>query len=609
MIGGAQGSGINSVAEAFSKACLRGGLEIFANIEYHSNIKGEHSFYRVRVEDKPVHSHLNWTDILIALDKETLLGDIHKAQPTHKGHIPEITPGSGGIIYDSDLKISQNDFGRKDIKLFPVPFKTLLLNVLKPIGKDKELSKYQVMVNTIAFGASIGLIEYDFDIVADVIRESFTGRKADLAELNVTAAKIGYDYVKQNFHNGLEYKLQKLENNQKRILMRGVQAVAIAKFKAGCAFQTYYPITPATDESEYLESNQKDYDIIVLQAEDEIAALNMATGAAHAGVRAASSTSGPGFSLMAEGLGWAGATEAPGPVIILYQRTGPSTGLPTRTEQGDLRFVLHASHGEFPRIVLAPGDVEECLYDTFEAFNLAEKFQVPVIVIADKHLASSYMSLKMPDTQRLKVDRGELLTEAELSKILDYSRYKHTESGISPRSLPGQKNGIFWASGEEHDEKGHLTEDAQNRTRMMKKRMRKILTADEIIPESMRVSLFGPTNADLTLVGWGSTKGPILDAMPDIEEEGHTVNFVQIRYMMPFPSKFVYQVLSKSKTTILVENNYSGQLGGLIRETCGIAMDHKVLKFDGRAFSQNDVYDGVVDSLKNRRKEVVVSYA
>src|SRR5438034_9667900 len=359
MIGGPQGSGINSVAESFAKACIRGGLHVFANIEYHSNIKGEHSYYRLRVDSREPRSHVDWVDLLVALDRETMFGDLNKVHPTHRGHRHEVSPG-GGIVYDSSLKLQPESFGRDDIKLFPVPYMDLLIDALKEFGKDKELSKYQVMVNTIALGASIGLVDYDFDLATEAIKEGFTGRKAALGDLNISAARRGYDYAKKMFgQNAFPIRLRKQPLGAKRMMIRGVQSIAIGKLKAGCGFQTYYPITPATDESEYLESHQPDYNMIVVQAEDEISAINMATGAAHAGLRSSTSTSGPGFSLMAEGLGWAGTTEAPGPVIILWQRSGPATGMPTRTEQGDLRFALHAAHGEFPRMIIAPGDVVE----------------------------------------------------------------------------------------------------------------------------------------------------------------------------------------------------------------------------------------------------------
>ncbi|MFQ5761692.1 MAG: 2-oxoacid:acceptor oxidoreductase subunit alpha [Candidatus Bathyarchaeia archaeon] len=606
MIGGPQGSGINFTAEAFAKACFRGGLNVFSNIEYHSNIKGEHSYFRVRVDEREICSHLNWIDLLVALDKETIFGDTHKQQPTHPGHRHEVTPGSGGIILDSDLKLTQQEIGRSDIKLFSIPFKELLLSVLRGFRKEKELSKYQVMTNTIALGVSAGLLEYEFTPVADVVKESFTGRKAELAEINLKVAEEGYNYAKDNFRGAFEYRLESKPTADKRVLIRGVQAVALGKLKAGCGLQTYYPITPATDESEYLETYQRNYDVVVLQAEDEIAAFLMAAGAAHAGIRSATSTSGPGFSLMVEGLGWAAMSEAPGVVLLNYQRGGPSTGMPTRTEQSDLRFALHASHGEFPRIVICSGDQVECFYDTFDAFNWAEKFQMPVILIADKHLAGSYRSVPFFDGEDLKVDRGQLLGEDDLGTMEQYRRYTQTATGISPRSKPGQKGGIFWAIGEEHDELGHMSESSENRVRMMRKRMKKLQTAAALIADEKKLKLHGPTDADVTLAGWGSTKGAIIDAMGELQEDGYRVNFLQFRYMSPFPNEAAENYLNEAKRKIIIENNYSAQLAGVIREHTGIEMDQKIVRFDGRPFGQNDVYDAVLHALRTGEKEVIV---
>jgi 2-oxoglutarate ferredoxin oxidoreductase subunit alpha len=608
VIGGPQGSGINSVAETYAKACARGGLQVFANIEYHSNIKGEHSYYRVRASEKEVRSHVDWIDLLVSLDKETLFGDLHKEYPSHNGHRNEVSPG-GGIVYDAALRLKPEDFGRPDVNLYPVPYLQVLIGALKETGHEHELSKYQVMTNTVAFGASMALIDYDFNLVAEAIKEGFTGRKAALGDLNVKAATYGYDYVRKNFHDGFAYKLHPVPLKEKMMVIRGVAAIGMAKFRAGCGFQTYYPITPATDESEYLENHQKTFNIVVVQTEDEISAVLMATGAAHAGVRASTSTSGPGFSLMAEGLGWAGHTEAPGPVVILYQRTGPSTGLPTRTEQGDLQFVLHAGHGEFPRMAIAPGDVAECFYDTFDAFNYAEKFQLPVIVIADKFLASSYRTVPFFNSKDLKVDRGQILSESDLTGKGLYKRYELTPLGISPRTTPGTRGGIFHTTGDEHDEFGHITENSENRIKMMQKRMHKLQLAEESIPDGKKVNFFGPEQTDVTLVGWGSTKGSILDGMQDLEADAVRCNFLQIRYMSPFPTGLVTKYLSKAKRKVLIENNYTGQLGAIIREHTGIAMDYRVLKYNGRPFSQNEVYEGVKEAIKNGVKEVVMAHA
>jgi len=611
VIGGPQGGGINSVAETFAKACARGGLHVFANIEYHSNIKGEHSYYRVRASDREIHSHVDWIDVLVSLDKETLFGDVHKEYPTHNGHRHEVSPG-GAIVYDGALKLKPEDLGRPDVNLYPVPYVDVLLGALKESGHEKELSKFQVMTNTVAFGASMALVDFDFEGVSEAIKEGFTGRKAALGDLNVRAARHGYDYVKTHFTDGFPYKLHPVDSASTRMLIRGVQAVGIAKFKAGCALQTYYPITPATDESEYLEHHEREYNIVVVQAEDEISAILMAAGAAHAGVRASTSTSGPGFCLMAEGLGWASHTEAPGPVIILYQRAGPSTGLPTRTEQGDLQFVLHAAHGDVPRMAIAPGDVAECFYDTFDAFNYSDRFQMPVVILADKFLASTYRTMPIFESANLKIDRGQIAKDSELTNGADtstFKRYAFTPTGISPRSIPGMAGGIFHTTGDEHDEFGHITENSENRIKMMQKRMRKLDLANELIPDEKKVNFFGPPQADVTLVGWGSTKGAILDAMQDLEADGVRCNFLQVRYMSPFPTNSVTKHLTSATRRVLVEGNYAGQLGQLIREHTGIPMDYRVLKYNGRPFSQNEVFEGVKDAVKNGTKEVVMAHA
>jgi len=611
VIGGPQGGGINSVAETFAKACARGGLHVFANIEYHSNIKGEHSYYRVRASDREIHSHVDWIDVLVSLDKETLFGDVHKEYPTHNGHRHEVSPG-GAIVYDGALKLKPEDLGRPDVNLYPVPYVDVLLGALKESGHEKELSKFQVMTNTVAFGASMALVDFDFEGVSEAIKEGFTGRKAALGDLNIRAARHGYDYVKTHFTDGFPYKLHPVDSASTRMLIRGVQAVGIAKFKAGCALQTYYPITPATDESEYLEHHEREYNIVVVQAEDEISAILMAAGAAHAGVRASTSTSGPGFCLMAEGLGWASHTEAPGPVIILYQRAGPSTGLPTRTEQGDLQFVLHAAHGDVPRMAIAPGDATECFYDTFDAFNYSDRFQMPVVILADKFLASTYRTMPIFESANLKIDRGQIAKDSELTNGADtstFKRYAFTPTGISPRSIPGMAGGIFHTTGDEHDEFGHITENSENRIKMMQKRMRKLDLANELIPDEKKVNFFGPPQADVTLVGWGSTKGAILDAMQDLEADGVRCNFLQVRYMSPFPTNSVTKHLTSATRRVLVEGNYAGQLGQLIREHTGIPMDYRVLKYNGRPFSQNEVFEGVKDAVKNGTKEVVMAHA
>jgi len=611
VIGGPQGGGINASAEIYAKALMRGGLHVFANIEFHSNIMGKHSYYRVSAAPVPIRSHVDDIHMLVALDLETLFGDAieRKHYPSHQGHVHRVAPG-GGVVYDADLKVETDRFGRDDIQLYPVPYLEVLDQALQRLGKGGQSRKYIVMRNIVALGASVGLIGYDEELLLDAIRDSFKGRKAEAAEMNVLAVQAAAEYARSQFVKRPERQIQALPVPQRkaRILIKGVQAVGIAKLKAGLGLQTYYPISPATDESVYVESKGPSYQCTVVQCEDEIASINMAVGAAHMGIRAATSTAGPGFALMPEGVGFAAITEAPGPVIFLWQRGGPSTGLPTRTEQADLQFALHPAPGDFPHIVVASGDIDEAFADSFESFNWADRYQVPVIVLLEKFLASSLYTADRPDMSRLRIDRGMLYQPAAPDKD-GYRRHALTADGISPRSLPGTAGGIFSTTSDEHDPQGHITEGIDNRIAMMRKRMAKLETAGKEIPTPFKFKLHGPASADLTLVGWGTTKGAILDAMSEIEAQGRSVNFLQIRMMRPFPAADVSQILGAARTVVLIEGNFSGQLGALVREHTGRDMAHRVLKYDGRPFSRNEIVEGVQTAITERKKEVMVSHA
>ncbi|WP_299286041.1 2-oxoacid:acceptor oxidoreductase subunit alpha [Thermoflexus sp.] len=606
MIGGPQGSGINVAAETLAKAFSRGGLHVFANIEYHSNIMGKHSYYRVRVSEEPVHAPVDEVHLLAALDEETLFGDHHHNPefPTHHGHVHEVVPG-GGIIYDADLGDIRERLGRDDLRLYPVPYFEMIRRALEPFGKAAEYRQYDIMRNTVALGATLAVLDYDFDLVAEVIREQFKGRRARLADLNIQALRVTYDYVHEHFGNDFPWKVRRRERRPDQILIRGVQAVALGKLQAGLGVQTYYPISPATDESTYLEAVQSRYNVVVIQTEDEISAINMAVGAAHAGARASTSTAGPGFALMPEGIGFAAITEAPGLVVFLYQRGGPSTGLPTRTEQADLGFALHPAHGEFPHIVIAPGDVVEAFYDSFEAFNWADRYQMPVIVLVDKYLASSYVTVPRFNTRNLVIDRG--VRYRPDGQQDGYLRHAVTESGISPWVVPGTEGVVFWTTSDEHNPKGHISEGVLHRVEQMDKRMRKLELAAREIPDSKKFTLHGPEDAQVTLVGWGTTKGAILDALEELSAfNGLTFNFLQIRMMRPFPAEPVGAILRRARRVILIENNYSGQLGNLIREMTGFRIPHRVLKYDGRPFTVNEIIEGVRRALQDNEERIVM---
>jgi 2-oxoglutarate/2-oxoacid ferredoxin oxidoreductase subunit alpha len=620
VIGGAQGSGVDSAANIFSRACAGGGLHIFGKREYYSNIKGEHSYFTVRVSERPVHSHVNEINMLVSFDAETVFR-----------HFTEVTQG-GGIIYDTDVAETTidevptiDDYAADRIKktlekaglgfkvqdaleyakkrsvvLFPVPFFQLLQEFAQK-ANDPALSKLTRMVNVMALSASMAIMEFDSEVLARAIQFIFRAKKK-VADLNVNASAHVYNYAKAKFaETSFKYRLQARPAEKDIIIVQGNQSSALGKMVAGCRFQTYYPITPASDDSEFLEANEivdlndsgSKGSTVVIQTEDEIAAIAMAIGSALTGARSATATSGPGFSLMAEALGWAGINEVP-VVISLYQRTGPSTGLPTRHEQGDLNFAINAGHGEFPRIVLASGDIVESFYDTVKAFNFAERYQMPVIHMLDKAIANSVTTCKNFDLSKIVIERGSLVskvTEADKGAAGNYLRFKLSDNPISPRVVLGTKDAIFWNSGDEHTEEGHITEDPEVRVKMMDKRMGKLEVALKEIPEQDKAVAYG--SGDTVIISWGSTKGAILDTMDKLAGEGTKVKFIQVRLMNPFPSELVTSMLQGAKKVIDIEMNYSGQLGSLMRQHTGREYDYQIVKYNGRPMSLDEVYNAV----------------
>lgn len=631
MIGGAQGSGVDTSAGIFARAAAGGGLSVFGKREYYSNIKGEHSYFQVRVSKTEIRSHVDTVDMLATFEEETIFR-----------HALEVRP-EGAIIYDPDQdpkrladvptierdarsalndELAKNGLSadvrgilelarRRGVHIYPVPYNDILKKVGEQHG-ETSLSALQRMLNVLAVAASFALLGYDEELVKEAVRKQFKS-KPKVGEMNASAVAAAYEFAREKYDGSFGIKLGPVDAPAARLFVRGNSTVAIAKELAGCRLQTYYPITPASDESEYLEAHaemeldgrapenpqvaeaqvmQKKGSIAVVQSEDEIAAVTMAIGGGIAGVRSSTSTSGPGFSLMAEGLGYAGMNEVP-VVVTLYSRGGPSTGLPTRHEQGDLRFALHAGHGEFPRLVLASGDLEETFYDTVRAFNYSERYQTPVIHMVDKALANSDATMAMFDVNKVKIDRGLLVKTITDSVNGEFSRFSPTNSGVSPRPPLGTKGGVYWLTGDEHDHLGHITEDPTNRNMMMEKRMGKIDLADSEIPIEERLNFFGPPDADVTVVSWGSTKGAILDAMGWLKDDGISVNFIQVRLVHPFPTQRVKEILSRAKKIVGIEMNYSGQLIGILRERTCIPVDQMVVKYNGRPMSCEEIYDAV----------------
>lgn len=619
MAGGPQGAGVDSAANVFGRACGYGGLYVFGKREYHSNIKGLHSYFHLRVSPHEVLANVNDVDLLAAFDAETVVR-----------HMGEVVQG-GGMIVDKDQSatkvmsiptlpsefknelreyMDQKAVGetlgdllgyvqKNGIHVFPVPYMDLLKRIATKLGIDK-ISKVTRMINVLTIGVSFALLDYDLSLVEKAVAAIFSD-KPKVAEMNITAVRESHDYAKKTFADSFRHRLEKVDSSEDRIFVSGNQAVAMGKVLGGCRIQTYYPITPAADESEYLEAHEilkttsGNGAIIVIQTEDEIAAVNSASGAALTGARAATSTSGPGFALMVEGLSWAGNCEVP-LVITYYQRGAPATGLPTRHGQSDLRFALHAGHGEFPRVVLASGDIRECFYDAAKAFNYAEKYQLPVIHLIDKAMANCSQTYPVFETGQFKIDRGDILDEQGLVDRA-YKRFSLTETGVSPRVLLGTKNGMHWYTGDEHNEYGHISEEPSNRTLMVEKRMKKLELVDKETPLEEKINFYGDKDAENLVISWGSPKGAIIEATNALASEGFSLGFMQVRMMHPLPREYISETLTAAHKVIDVEGNYLGQLAGVIKEQTGISASYYLLKYTGRPMTTTEVYDGLKNIL------------
>jgi 2-oxoglutarate/2-oxoacid ferredoxin oxidoreductase subunit alpha len=634
LIGGAQGSGVDSAANIFAKTCAKQGFHIFGKREFYSNIKGEHSHFTIRISEKPVSSHLEEIDMLVSFDAETVFRHADKVAPR------------GTIIYDSSLietaleevptiDLEANERIRKLLEdsgyslnlagmldlakskgciVYGLPYFEMIEELSKNLD-DPKLSKLTRVVNVMAISASISLLSINKDKMIEAIQEIF-GSKPKLLASNIAAAEYAYSYINTKFDTKNIKKITPKDTLKNYFLLSGSQAAAIGKIVGGCRFQTYYPITPASDESEFLESNQiidqidgNHGSIVVVQTEDEIAAITMAIGASLTGVRTATATSGPGFSLMAEALGWSGMNEVP-LVVTMYQRAGPSTGLPTRHEQSDLLFAINAGHGDFPKIVLASGDIEESFYDAIKAFNLAEIYQLPVIHLLDKAISSSIQTCKNFSTE-LKIERGKFKTVVDKNESEGtaghFQRFKFEDSPISTRVPIGTENAIFWNTGDEHTEEGHISEDPDNRIKMMDKRMKKLDLALEKIPEEDKAICYNfNSNSENVVISWGSTKGAILEALEKLSAEGKKFRFIQIRLLHPFPTETIKKFLMDTKLIIDVEMNYSSQLGSLVQQNTAREIDYKIVKFNGRPISSTEIYIALKSILSGTNERRIV---
>ena len=624
LIGGPQGSGVESGANIFSKVCAQMGYQIFGKREFYSNIKGEHSYFTVRVSDENIHSNVNDVNLMVSFDAETIFR-----------HYDEIS-SDGGIIYDSELENTTTDKVRtldapfkdrlhkllesknkpftiagvlelateKGATLYPVSFKSLLEHLSEKVDNPR-LRGLVRMYNVIGVSLSLGLLKMSSTSLVDAIDDIFS-KKPQIAEINKQTANYSYDFASDNFEN-FNYNLTGISKQPDIILVQGHYGTSLGKMVSGCRFQSYYPITPASDESVFLESNgileienDRPGSTIVVQTEDEISAIGMMIGASLTGTRSSTSTSGPGFALMTEALGWAGINEVP-IIITLYQRSGPSTGLPTRHGQDDLLFTVFAGCGDFPKIVYASGDIEESFYDTGNCFNYADKFQIPVIHMMDKLLSSSVVTCKKFNPKKISIDRGKLLDKVEG----EYKRFAFTDDGISPRSKLGMDNGIFWNTGDESDEMGHISEDPQIRIKMMDKRMSRLDLILDSVPITQQAISFGVH--DYTIISWGSTKGPIIDAQSMLKKEGIDIGFIQIKLLHPFPTEHVQSLLKGAKVLIDIEANHSGQLGKIFKQNISRDIDYHILKYTGRGMTSTEIYDSLKKIIQNKaaKREVL----
>ncbi len=568
-VGGPAGTGVFTIGLLLSRYFQRAGLEVVYTSDYPSLIKGGHNTCSVRAEDEKVNSESICHDVLVALDELTIREDLKYLN-------------KGGVLICDEKHNFQSD----DYLVIKIPYLQLL--------KDIE----QRYSNTLAFGAVIGLMGEDGFLLEHAIGAHFRKKPEEIKRLNYEAAEIGFNFTREiclKENKGFLSRIKSLNKEEKSIFMSGNDAAALAALKAGVKFVGEYPMTPSSSFLSFFAAHELDYNITTKHTEDEIAAINMVIGAAYSGVRAMTATSGGGFALMNEGLGFAAIAEIP---IVVFEcmRGGPSTGLPTYTEQGDLKFVINSSQGEFPLLVIAPGDLEEAFYETFEAFNLAEILQTPVVILLDKHLASTQWTSKRFNTKNLKINRGKYIPLNDDS-LKDYKRHQFTSDGISPRAFPSQKGAIHVASSYEHDESGWTCEDGRNHELMMEKRFKKL---ESIPKEKLIPKIYGPQDADLSIVAWGSTKGAILDAIKYLNNDGFKVNYIHFTYINPMDNENVLKILESCKDTIILEANYTGQLRDIIREKTGFYIKNTYFKYDSRPFFFQEIYQKIRTYMENK---------
>ncbi|WP_079508508.1 2-oxoacid:acceptor oxidoreductase subunit alpha [Mesobacillus jeotgali] len=562
-VGGQQGEGIESTGEIFSIALNRLGYYLYGYRHFSSRIKGGHTNNKIRVSTTEVRSISDDLDILVAFDQETI--DVNYKELHEKG------------VILADAKFDPKKPEDTQAALYAVPFTEMATE----LGTS-------LMKNMVAIGATSAILDLDIQVFEEVVQEIFGRKGQQVVDKNMEAIKAGYEYTKEQLSGAETMQLEKADG-QKRLFMIGNDAIAMGAVAGGCRFMAAYPITPASEIMEYLIKKLPALGGTVIQTEDEIAAATMAIGANYGGVRAITASAGPGLSLKMEAIGLAGITETP-LVIVDTQRGGPSTGLPTKQEQSDLMAMIYGTHGEIPKIVMAPSTVQEAFYDAAEAFNLAEEYQCPVIVLTDLQLSLGKQTVEPLNFEKVEIRRGKLAAE-ELPEIENkgyFKRYEVTEDGVSPRVIPGMKNGIHHVTGVEHDETGKPSESAANRIAQMDKRFRKISNLKFDTPIHKNAP---HEEADLLIVGFNSTRGAIEEAMGRLEKDGLKVNHAHVRLIHPFPADEMMQLVKSAKKVAVIENNATGQLANIMKMNVGgHEKIHKILKYDGNPFLPQEVH-------------------
>jgi 2-oxoglutarate ferredoxin oxidoreductase subunit alpha len=575
-IGGAAGQGVATPGDIFAKIFSRRGLHLNAYNAYQSIIRGGHTFLTIRTGPEKVTNMGDRIDLLIPLNQDAM-----------DRHLGLLTAGAA-CVYNADT--IKPGLAADGVQLCPLP-----------VSKLADISRHKVAQNTLALGAGLSMMGIGFQALESVLAEQFRKKGEAVVSENVGIARAGYEYATANFK---PFARAVPMTDHRYAVLSGNTAMAMGGAAAGVKFYCAYPMSPSTGVLHWMAAHARKAGIMVRQVEDEIGVVNMAIGAAHAGVRSMCATSGGGFALMSEGLGMSAMMETP-VVVIDCQRAGPSTGVPTKTEQGDLWQMLGAAFGDYPRVIAAPLDIGDCFKIIPEMFNLADRFQCPGIVLCDLLLSEGRLSVDPKDLDfNPAIDRGELISTAPTAEADGpYLRYKITESGISPRAIPGVPGHTHTAATDEHEENGVLISDEftnpTKRRAMMEKRMRKVAGIEASVTPP---ALSGPRDAEVTLIGWGSTKGVIEEACELLTEQGIPANQLQVRWLVPLHGEAILDRLRDARHTIIVENNYSGQFARYLRSETSFVPDGYIRKYDGEPFMPHHIVEAVKEQLGGKSK-------